>query len=364
MRILLIGPTTPPRGGVAHFTSMLSNFLHQQHTVTTWGFAPLYPRWLFPGNSAADPSQQPIACQVNKWLDGGNPLSWWRALRQIAPGQYDLIIWQWWTPYWIPLICLVTRYARRARITTIAISHQLVEPDAAAWQRWLAQVMLQRADGVVFLGDNTTRLPNWQHPWRVTPLPSFMAVVGSAIPDQATARQRIGVPVDAQIVLCLGFVRPYKGIDTIINAMAESQHSYLLLIAGEWWQSRQPIEDLIQRHQLGQRVFIHDHYIANEQIIDYLQAADLLVLPYRSGSVSGVATLAATVGLPIIASTVGAIANQSGVVARVVPDQPVTWQAAITQFFANKPARIIPTHDTTWQQLQQAIEEVWNDCNA
>jgi glycosyltransferase involved in cell wall biosynthesis len=189
-------------------------------------------------------------------------------------------------------------------------------------------------------------------------------VVGSAIPDQATARQRIGVPVDAQIVLCLGFVRPYKGIDTVINAMATNTHPYLLLIAGEWWQARQPIEGIIQRHQLGQRVIIHDHYIANEQIVAYLQAADLLVLPYRSGSVSGVATLAATVGLPIIASTVGAIANQSGVVARVAPDKPATWQAAITQFFIEKPARIIPTHDTTWQQLQQAIEEVWNDCNA
>ena len=88
------------------------------------------------------------------------------------------------------------------------------------------------------------------------------------------------------------------------------------------------------------------------------------MLPYRSGSVSGVATLAATVGLPIIASTVGAIANQAGVVARIAPDKPAAWQAAITQFFIEKPARIIPTHDTTWQQLQQAIEEVWNDCNA
>ena len=364
MRILLIGPTTPHRGGVAHFTSMLSNFLHQQHMVTTWGFAPLYPRWLFPGNTAADPSQHPIECQVDRWLDGSNPLSWWRALRQISPGQYDLIIWQWWTPYWIPLLWLVTWYARRARITTIAISHQLVEPDAAPWQRWLAQVVLQGADGVVFLGDQATRLPGWQHPWRVTPLPSHAAVVGQHIPDQITARQRIGVPVDAQIVLCLGFVRPYKGIDTVIKAMATTTQPYLLLIAGEWWQAKQPIEELIGHLHLGQRVFIHDHYIANEQIVDYLQAADLLVLPYRSGSVSGVATLAATVGLPIIASTVGAIANQAVVVARVAPDQPDAWQAAITQFFANKPARIIPTHDTTWQQLQQAIEEVWNDCNA
>ena len=189
-------------------------------------------------------------------------------------------------------------------------------------------------------------------------------MVGRDIPDQTTARQRIGVPVDAQIVLCLGFVRPYKGIDTIISAMATSVHTYHLLVAGEWWQARQPIEDLIRRHQLEQRVIIHDHYIANEQIGDYLQAADLLVLPYRSGSVSGVATLAATVGLPIIASTVGAIANQAGVVARVAPVQPSAWQAAITQFFIEKPARIIPLHDTTWQQLQQAIEEVWNDCNA
>lgn len=364
MRILLIGPTTPHRGGVAHFTSMLSNFLHHQHAVTTWGFAPLYPRWLFPGNTAADPSQHPIVCQVDKWLDGGNPLSWWRAVRQISPRQYDLIIWQWWTPYWIPLLWLVTVYARRAHITTIAISHQLVEPDAAPWQRWLAQVVLQRADGVVFLGDYATHLPHWQRPWRVTPLPQHTAVVGSTIPDQSTARRQIGVPIDARIVLCLGFVRPYKGIDTIINAMATTTQPYILLIAGEWWQARQPIEALIQRHQLGQRVIIHDHYIANEQIVAYLQAADLLVLPYRSGSVSGVATLAATVGLPIIASTVGAIANQAGVVARVTPDQPVAWQAAIIQFFAHKTPRVIPGHDTTWSQLQQAIKEVWNDCNA
>lgn len=364
MRILLIGPTTPHRGGVAHFTSVLSNFLHQSHIVTTWGFAPLYPRWLFPGNTAADPSKQPLVCTVDLWLDGGNPFAWWRVFRQITPGQFDLIIWQWWTPYWMPLVYLLQRNARRARITTIAISHQLVEPDAAPWQRWLALATLQHADGVIFFGNTPTLLPNWHTPWRVASLPSFAAVVGDAIPDQTTARQRIGLPVNAQIVLCVGFVRPYKGIDTIINAMAVSSQPFLFLIAGEWWQARQPIEQLIRRHHLEARVIIHDHYIANEHIVDYLQAADLLVLPYRSGSVSGVATLAETVGLPMIASTVGDIGNQPGVIARVAPDNPAAWQVAIACFFDKKLPRTAPITDTTWQRLLQAIEEVWHDCNA
>lgn len=360
-RILLIGPTTPHRGGVAHFTSMLSTVLRAQQHVTVWGFAPLYPRWLFPGNTAPDPSQTPIACHVDVWLDGTNPWDWWRHLRQLRAGDYDMVIWQWWTPYWLPFIWLLHCATRRAGIPTIAISHQLVEPDAPIWQTWFAQWALRQAAGVVFLGDTTTMPPDWTTPWRSAPLPLHHAVLTQPLPTQAAARQVLGIAVDAHVVLFFGFVRRYKGLDTILNAMRRSTRAYTLLIAGEWWDDvRSILQPLVTHPELVPRLIIHDHYIPNEQVANYLQAADVLVLPYRSGSVSGVATLAASIGLPIIASTSGAIAQQPGTIATIPADDIDGWAVALDRSVGSM-HRTTPGTDTSWDFFCQQLNEVWHD---
>ena len=363
LRMVLIGATPPHRGGVAHFTGMLSTWVRRQHDVTVWGFDPLYPRWLFPGNTTHDPSQTPVACQVDVWMDGTKPWQWWRQLHTLNAGMYDVVIWQWWTPYWIPLLWMLQHATRRAGIPTIAISHQLVEPDAPMWQQWLARWMLGHADGVVFLGDQTTMPRTWTSPWRCAPLPLHHAVMPHPLPTRAAARQQLGIDADANVVLFFGFVRRYKGLDTLLQAMQATTQPCVLVIAGEWWDDvRHLLQPLVTHPALRDRLIIHDHYIPNEQVANYMQAADVLVLPYRSGSVSGVATLAAQVGLPVLASTSGAIAQQASTVATIPATDSAAWARALDTFFAQPaPPRIPHEVDASWQFFSQQLSEVWHD---
>jgi len=358
MHILIIGPTSPHRGGIAHFTSMLSSSLDQVAQVTTWGFQPLYPHWLFPGNTATDPSQHTIPCRVDRWLHGYHPWSWWRAIRDL-PCDVDVVVWQWWTPYWIPFLMLLSWQLRRKHITQIAICHQLVEPDAQAWQVWLATWMLGRADGVVFLGDARTTPSGWPTPHRHVALPAHHAL-WRELPSRAEARQRLGIADEQPVALCFGFVRPYKGLDVIVDAWALTTQPCLLVIAGEWWPDAAPLRAQIAASAAHARIMVHDHYIANEHVATYFAACDVVLLPHRSGSVSGVATLAALSGRPVITSTTGAIGGEATVFATVDGATPARWAAALDDFCRQQPrptASPVPPQ-TSWTALSDALQEL------
>jgi glycosyltransferase involved in cell wall biosynthesis len=348
MRMLLITPTMPHRGGIAQFGTLLAHQLSHRHQLITWGFARLYPAWLFPGSTAPDPSHHTISYHVDAWLDGLNPLSWWQSWRTLPP--IDLIIWQWWTPFWLPLIWFVTWQARRCSIPTLVICHQLVEPDAADWQAQIAVWALHRADAVLFLGSAP---PHWPTPHRTIHLPALTALTPTG-PTKAIARQQLQLVDTTPVILSFGFVRDYKGLDTIIHAMAHSHIPYHLVIAGEWWPLRTDIRHLVAHYNLTDRVHIHDNYIPNEQVACYFAAADLVVLPYRSGTVSGVAGLAHQFGVPIITSDIASLAGALPPIARLPADDVRAWRQALDTFFM-QPSHKHTTPDDGWTTCIQAI---------
>lgn len=348
MRMVLITPTTPHRGGIAHFGTLLAQHLGAQHQLITWGFTRLYPRWLFPGSTDADPSHHIITCAVDHHIDGLNPLTWWQAWRTLPTA--DVVIWQWWTPFWLPLIWFITWQSRRRGIATLAICHQLVEPDAAAWQAQLAVWALKRADAVLFLGQAPR---TWPTPHHTIHLPALSGLM-THHPTNAAARQQLHLNSTIPVVLSFGFVRDYKGIDTIIHAMAQSRIPYHLIIAGEWWPLRVNLRQLIAHYALDHRVHIYDSYIPNEQVATFFAAADIVVLPYRSGSVSGVAGLAHQWGIPIITSDVGTLAGAVVPFATLPADDVQAWRDALDRFFAT--VSVMPQiPDDGWRVCIDAI---------
>lgn len=354
MRMVLITPTTPHRGGIAHFGTLLAHRLETRHQLITWGFGRLYPDWIFPGSTDPDPSQHTITCTTHCKLDGLNPLTWWQAWRTLPP--VDLIIWQWWTPFWLPLIWFITWQARRRGIATLSICHQLLEPDAAPWQTQLAVWALKRADAVLFLG----QAPHmWSGVHRAIHLPSLTPMMNNQ-PTKGIARHHLRIDPTTPVVLSFGFVRDYKGLDTIIHAMAHSRIPYHLIVAGEWWPMRTDIHQLITHYQLSQRIHIYDTYIPNEQVATFFAAADIVVLPYRGGSVSGVAGLAQQWGVPIMTSDVGTLAGSVAPFASLPVDAVLAWRDALDRFFA-LPTSAPPIPDDGWYACLSAIDALANE---
>lgn len=354
MRMLLITPTTPHRGGIAQFGTLFAQHLAIRHHISTWGFDRLYPTWLFPGSTDPDPSTQTIAWPIDYVLDGLNPVSWWQAW-QSRP-HIDCIIWQWWTPFWVPFIWFITWQAHRNGIKTIAICHQIVEPDAASWQARIAYWALNRADGVLFLGEAP---PHWHEPHRVCALPFLNAFV-TPLPQRTQARTSLALDPDAHIVLCFGFVRDYKGFDTIIHAMAHSQIPYHLLLVGEWWPLRINLTQLIHTYNLANRVHIYNHYIPNEDVATYFGAADVVALPYRSGTVSGVAGLAHHFNKPLMTSNITTLAGDYPPIARIPVDDIHAWRNALDTFF-QQPHTLPNTDNDGWDYCCTAIDLLVNE---
>jgi glycosyltransferase involved in cell wall biosynthesis len=167
------------------------------------------------------------------------------------------------------------------------------------------------------------------------------AVGGATTADAAEVRARYEIPAEARLLLHFGFVRPYKGLDTAIHAMAHQTAGAYLLIVGECWSDAELYHRAVADAGVADRVRIDFRYVANEEMPGLFAAADAVCLPYRSATQSAVVQLAYAFDRPVIATSVGGLPEAvdegvSGVLAP--PEDPVALGAAIDRFYELGPA--------------------------
>jgi glycosyltransferase involved in cell wall biosynthesis len=115
------------------------------------------------------------------------------------------------------------------------------------------------------------------------------------------ARRQLGLSPDAFVFLSLGLIRPYKGLETLLNAFATQDDPRLrLLIAGHVAEPAY-MEGISRQAQQDKRVMLHTEYVPDEKVQVYCHAADVFVLPYHRVTTSGAALLAFSFDLPIVA---------------------------------------------------------------
>jgi glycosyltransferase involved in cell wall biosynthesis len=131
--------------------------------------------------------------------------------------------------------------------------------------------------------------------------------------DKDTARKKIGIESDKKIVLFFGFIRKYKGLDWLLEAIKVLQEKYpqdnnlKFLIAGEFYEDRKPYDEMIERLGIRDRLIIKTDFISDSDVRYYLSAADLLVQPYKSATQSGVTPLAYHFEVPMVVTRVGGL---------------------------------------------------------
>jgi glycosyltransferase involved in cell wall biosynthesis len=369
VKFCVIGPTYPYRGGLAHYTTFLVHHLRCKHEVVFYSYRRQYPRLIFPGNTAPDPSQRALQEHCERTVDTINPLTWWQTARAIVAQRPDVLILQWWTPFWLPLLLVIASAARKASIPILYLCHQFIEPDSGIWEWYLARLALRMSDALIVVSQREYALASQAFPDKLIRLGHHPVYDG--FPSQglsrADARRQLGIDEKVPLALFFGFVRRYKGLRYLIEALAQVSSPVHLLIAGEFWEEEKDYHKLIRRYDLQKRVTVHNRYIPNEEIEVYFTAADVLVLPYLSGSQSGVSMLAWHYGLPIIATNIGGlpetiIQERTGL---IVPPADVSALAqAIDRFFDEglyTPFRsgIIEMRNRfSWTALVRIIEEL------
>ncbi|MGQ9765872.1 MAG: glycosyltransferase [Anaerolineae bacterium] len=315
MKVALIGPVYPYRGGIVHYTTMLYRALRERgHDVLMISFKRQYPSWLYPGRSDKDPSKKPLMVEdARYWIDSLNPLTWLTTFQRIRRHQPDVIVLQWWTTFWAPVWFTLGALNRLLlRKPLVYICHNVLPHENRKWDSQLTKMVLRWGSYFVVQSDNererlTVLLPSAKAKSAVVPLPVFDMFAGDRIPREE-ARRRLGLPLDVPVLLFFGIVREYKGLQDLLTALPEVRERLgrvILVVAGEFWEDKRPYLEMIEHLGIGDLVIIEDRYIPNEEVPVYFSAADVLVAPYRRVTGSGVVQMAKGLGVPVLTTCTG-----------------------------------------------------------
>lgn len=309
MRLVVLGPGYPFRGGIARTTTDLVLALrergHDVHFVTP---RRQYPRWFYPGGDDRDPDACRQVDGAVRLLDPLRPLAWPDARRQVTALSADAWLFPYWTWAWVPW----WRYLLSCpdRPPAVAVVHNPADHDAGALRRFAARLVLGRCEALFthaasLAEDLRTTYAGAQAASFPLPLPEVPAV-----PDRNASRAALGFSDRDRVALFLGLIRPYKGVDVLLEAVSRlpRQSRWRVLVSGEPWGSegsrlRRMAHDL----RLTERVRFDLRWIPETEIGALLAAVDLMVLPYRSGSQSAVAPLALAHGVPVLCTRVGGL---------------------------------------------------------
>jgi glycosyltransferase involved in cell wall biosynthesis len=337
MKIALVGPAYPFRGGIAHYTALLAAQLDAQHETRLYSFERQYPARLFPGRSQLDPSAPVVQIETRRWLTPWWPFSWRRVTHDWSIWRPERVIIQWWVPFMAPMTAWLLARARRLGIHSALICHNVRPHEEKVIDAALIQFTLGRADQLIVHGqpDRARALKLLPHARvDVVPLPSYAGLrAGDWTRDQARAELKLTRPT----LLFFGFVRPYKGLLDLIEALPAvlAEIDVDLLVVGEIWGAAAPYHDRVRALGLADRVRFVDRYVSNEEAALYFAAADLAVLPYRAATGSAVLQLAFGLGVPVVATRTGGMSEavEDGVTGFLVAPGDVTGLSrAIVQY--------------------------------
>ena len=366
MKICLIGPFYPLRGGIAHYNAQLGLELVSRHTVSVISFSRQYPSLLYPGRSQLDPGSPPPALPSEPILDSMNPLSWLQAGHRIAELSPDLTVVHWWNPFFAPCIGTTIRLAkRRSRSSFIFICHNVFPHERFPATRRLTRFALAPGDAWLVHSEadrQDLESLRMRGPALLVPQPPGKGF-GKPI-DKEQAKSRLGLR--GNTLLFFGLIRRYKGLPALLEAMplVLRKLDCTLLIAGEFYDGKERCLNLIERLGLASNVRIIDRFVPDEEVSLYFSAADLVVLPYESATQSAIVPIAYAFERPVVATRVGGLPEavhdgETGLL--VEPHNPVTLAEAIIRFYEKKmetPLRrnILQQQRFSWEELARTLE--------
>jgi glycosyltransferase involved in cell wall biosynthesis len=340
MKIALLGPLAPWRGGLAQYLALHGEALMADAEVRGWTFTRQYPGFLFPGSSQLDPSTPRPPFPVEATLDSIGPLSWRRTAARIEAFAPGAVILKWWMPFFAPSFASAVGPLRKRGTRVVLVCDNLVPHERRPFDPELSSWMMRNSDGYLVMSDSVERDLDRLKPGapRRRVAHPLYAQFDRGRFDRATARARLGLPPTGDVVLFFGYVRRYKGLDTLLEAWpaVRARREATLLVAGEFYEDAAPYRALALKAGGEPGVRMLERYLPDEDVEAAFKAADVVVLPYRSATQSGVTHVAYALGLPVITTRVGGLAEtvRPGVTGLVVPPaDPAALADAIARYF-------------------------------
>lgn len=312
--LVIIGPGWPLRGGLSAFDEQLARTFtakNIQSRIET--FSLQYPTILFPGTSQYTNQPAPIDVHIHAGINSINPFNWIKIGFKIKRERPALIIVRYWIPFLAPCLGTICRIARSNKYTkVIAIVDNMIPHEKRIGDKQLSTYLANSVDGFLTMSEKVSSdVKTFSHkPIALSPHPIF-AHFGNPI-SKEDARLKLGLNIEDKIILFFGFIRHYKGLDILLNAMATSQmksSNIKLMIVGEFYEDAQPYYDLINNLGLTTNIILHTQFVPDSEVKNYVCSADFIIQPYRNATQSGVTPLAYHFEKPMLVTNVGALAD-------------------------------------------------------
>ena len=373
-KIIIIGPAHPLRGGLASFNERMAlEFQHAGHSVEVYSFSLQYPSLLFPGKSQFSSEPTPKNILIHTVINSINPFNWIKIGKEIKNKNPDLVVFRYWIPFMAPCFGTISKMIKRNHHTKImCIADNILPHEKRIGDYQLTSFFVKNIDGFITMSEKVTHdLLKFsdKKPFKQALHPLYDNF-GEKI-DKRLSRNKLHLDDDKNILLFFGFIREYKGLDLLIQAMADERiknKNYYLVVAGEFYQKKEPYLDLIHQKGLENQIKIIEDFIPDSMVKYYCCASDVIVQPYKRATQSGVTPLAYHFEKPMIVTNVGGLPNmvkneETGLIAEPNPasiaDQIVKYFEKGETFFI--PQLIKEKERFSWLNFTRTIIEVSND---
>jgi glycosyltransferase involved in cell wall biosynthesis len=372
LRIALVGPTYPFRGGISHYTTLLCRALARKHDVRFYALRRQYPRLLFPGKTQIDRSNVALRVPHRACVDSVNPYTWLATAVRILRFRPDVVLYSWWHPFFAPAFGTIAHLARWfGRIPSCFLCHNALPHESTLIDRLLLRYVF--SSGRVFITHSRQDHDDLKamRPGAIVhrnPHPTYEIFAADQVLPANVAKQQLQLQ-KKRVLLFFGFVRAYKGLDVLLESMGKlpPDEDYHLLVVGEFYEDvekyRKQLDALRERRQLT----LVDRYVPNEEISLYFSAADVLMVPYLSATQSGVIQIAYAFLKPVVATTVGGIPEvvEDGRTGYLVPPgDPSAMAGAVRRCFEEggpdrfEAAIAQENAKYSWERMVETIEAV------
>ena len=311
MRIALIGPVYPYKGGISHYTGLLYKTLVKQgHQVYLHSFKFQYPSFLYHKEQKDERNPQFKIENTNYSIHTMNPFNWLSAARKIRKDKPELVVFQWWHPYFVPCFWSLCKLLGKRKL--LFVCHNVFPHERFPMDRFLTKLMLRQGDYFITQShmdaeDLLSVKPDASYV--VTPHPTYNAFRLKNLSIQE-ARGILQIQDSVKVLLFFGFVREYKGLKYLLQAMPEISEKVpdiQLWVVGDFGSDKDEYMELIRKLAIGEQIKVVEGYIADAEVEKYFAACDLVVLPYISATQSGIVQIAYGFEKPVLVTDVGGL---------------------------------------------------------
>lgn len=376
-KVIIIGPAHPLRGGLATFNQRLAKqFNDEGHDCSIYSFSLQYPSFLFPGKTQYTDEPAPEKLTIHTVINSINPFNWIKIGNRLKKEKPDIIVVRFWLPFMGPALGTILRRVRKNRHTKIiCIADNVIPHEKRFGDKPFTKYFLKSCDAFITMSEKVmTDLRQFQKikPAQLVSHPLYDNF--GEIISKKEARKHIGLPEDQNIVLFFGFIRQYKGLDLLFDAIGYLKNlkqetlNFKLLVAGEFYEDEKPYREQIEKLGIAEHLVLKTDFIPDSEVKYYLCAADAVIQPYRNATQSGVTPLAYHFEKPMVLTNVGGLPSlvPDGKVGLVVEANPQAIAEGILRFYQLGEDYFIPhlrneKQKYSWTNMAGTISQLAND---